>query len=107
MRPHMAHIQNTLIKKQLSEEAGNHKTSYRKYKRLVDSAISQGYDEGQIILELEVEKQRIKNDVKESDDPFFIQGVKAAQRSCEMAINLIINELKSKGEDGYDQLRKQ
>lgn len=96
MRPHMAHIQNTLIKKKLAEDASNQETSYKKYMKLVTKARNLGHSVYEIISELENEKNVIEkmNHDNHEGDPIFQQGVRNAKTSCINAINIIIEELK-------------
>lgn len=94
MKPHLAHIQNTIIKKQLSEDAKNTKTSYAKYRMRVEHAIRAGHPKEDIILELECEISRIMDDQRESNDPLFQQGVHNAKVACISSIRTIIAELK-------------
>lgn len=91
MRPHMAHIQNTMIKKKLAEKAKE--PSYDQYRRMVDAAFAAGWDKERILMELEAEKQRIQEDKREGD-PIFQQGLQNAKASCVASIEILISELK-------------
>lgn len=93
MRPHMAHLQNTLIRKQLMNEAGNKQSSYSRYRALVTRAREQGFTDEQIIHELLIEKERIKRDIRIGDS-IFQQGVANSQNACMVSITLVISEIK-------------
>lgn len=93
MRPHMAHIQNTLIKKQLSENAKNSVTSYHKYKKKATDLLNEGYSKESIIKELELEMDNIRNDRRNGDD-LFQEGMRNAKVACISAIRVVISELK-------------
>lgn len=97
MKPHMAHIQNTLIKKKLAEDAKNTTTSYSRYRTKVDRALQAGYSKADIVTELESEINFIMTDTRDSNDPLFQQGVHNAKVACISSIRTIIAELK--GED--------
>jgi len=94
LKPHLAHIQNTLVKKQLAEEAADRNTSYRRYMHMIEAARRNGYSEERIVAELEAEKERILKDQREGDDPLFQQGVHNAKVACLSSIELILSELK-------------
>lgn len=94
MKPHLAHIQNTLIKKQLVVEAGDRPTTYKRYWEMIKRAREAGTSDETIIAELEAESARILKDQRESDDPMFQQGVHNAKVACMSSIELIISELK-------------
>lgn len=93
MKPHMAHIQNTLIKKRLSEEAKDEKSTYAKYRELADKALANGYPKEAIIDELESEMAEIQLDVRNGDHLFQV-GVSNAKQACLNAIRTVISELK-------------
>lgn len=93
MRPHLAHMNNTLIRKQLANEAGNKQSAYSKYRKIVAEAREMGFDNEHIILELEAEKARIKQDIRVGDS-IHMQGVANAQNACMVSIALVISELK-------------
>lgn len=93
MRPHMAHIHNTMIKKRLADEAADTKSSIRKYRDLVEKARASGYDDDAIIIELESEKDRIRKDIQ-CGDSLYLKGVENAQTACLASIDEIIKELK-------------
>lgn len=93
MRPHLAYIQNTLIKKHLAEKAADQSTSYRKYMSNVEKARKLGFHDSEIIKELESEAERIRKDIR-AGDSLFLQGVANAQKACIDSIALIISELK-------------
>lgn len=92
MKPHMAHIAETMIRKELAVEAKNPKTSYTRYCQLVDRARAGGYSDADIIKELKEERKRISDDKREGD-PLFQEGVHNSKVSCLHAISLIISEL--------------
>lgn len=94
MKPHLAHIQNTLIKKQLAVEAGDRPTTYRKYWDMIKKEREKGTPDVIIIAELEGERARILKDQREGNDPLFQQGVHNAKVACLSSIELIISELK-------------
>lgn len=98
MKPHLAHMHNTLIKKKLAEDAGNQETSYKNYKSLAKRALDEGYAPILVIAELEAELTKIEADEREGD-PIFQNGVANAKTSCSNAIKLVINELKEKVND--------
>ena len=93
MKPHLAHINNTIIKKQLADDAKNTKTSYAKYRAKIDKALANGYPKQAIIDELEHEVQDIMLDERDGD-PIFKQGVHNAKVACISSIRTIIAELK-------------
>ncbi len=93
MKPHMAYINNMLIRKQLSNEARNEQTSYRKYKGLVERAMRLGHTNEEIIEELKMEAERVMADRRDGD-AIFTQGLANCKTSCVNAITLIISELK-------------
>ncbi len=93
MKPHLAHINNTLIKKQLAAEAKNEKADYARYRKNVDGAIKNGYPIDAIVSELEHEILVIQAD-RQHGDAIFQQGVHNAKVSCITAIRTIIAELK-------------
>lgn len=90
MKPHMAHINNTMIRKQLVEKAKE--SPYDNYKKKVDEALSLGFPKDKIIIELENEIQRIKKDIR-AGDSLHMQGVLNAQNACMDAIYVLITEL--------------
>lgn len=94
MKPHLAHIQNTLIKKVLAEDAKKERTSYARYRGIADKALARGVPKAMVIAELESELDTIGRDVREGDDPFFQEGVRNAKVSCTNAIKVVIQELK-------------
>lgn len=94
MRPHLAHINNMLIKKKLAEEAKESKTSYAKYSKLVEKARNEGHEDDEIIEELEREKERIINDYREGD-PIFQSGLINAKAACLNSLELVISEITS------------
>lgn len=95
MRPHMAHINNTLIKKQLAKAAANENTSYKNYMAMVQRAEKDGWKLPMIIAELQAEKRRIEEDPRNgSGDPILQQGYDNAKMACVNAIRVIISELK-------------
>lgn len=89
----MAHIQNTLIKKQLAEDAKDISGPQEKYKKLVAQARDAGYSDLAIMNELQKERDRIKKDIR-CGDSMFLKGVENAQAACLVAIDKIIDELK-------------
>jgi len=89
MKPHMAYMNNTLIKKELAESAKNQKTSYRKYREQVDAVLAIGHTKDQVIEELEMEIERIMGDNRPSEDPIFQQGVHNAKVACISAIRMM------------------
>lgn len=91
MRPHMAHLHNTFIKRRLAEDAA--KTSIDKYEALVEKARRGGFSDEEIIAELEAEKIRVQSDLR-MGDANFLQGVRNAQRSCLASIDFVISQLK-------------
>lgn len=93
MRPHMQHLAHTMVRKQMAAEAGNKQSSYSKYRKLVLTAKEMGFSNDQIIEELELEKNRIKKDIRVGDS-IFQQGVANSQNACMVSIALIISELK-------------
>ena len=95
MRPHMAHINNTLIKKHLAKEAGDESLSYQKYMQMVNRAETDGWKLPMIIAELKAEKERIELDPRNGGgEPILQQGFDNAKMACINAINRIISELK-------------
>lgn len=94
MKPYLAHMQNTLIKKQLAIEAGDRPTTYKRYWNMIKAARRNGTSTEQIVEELLAEKERILKDQREGDDPLFQQGVHNAKVACLSSIELIIEELK-------------
>jgi hypothetical protein len=93
VKPHLAHISNTLIKKQLACMAGNEQTAYAKYKNKVDFALAAKVKESEIIEELNREIETIEAD-KRDGDPIFQEGIHNAKTACISAIRLLISELK-------------
>lgn len=93
MKPHLAYINNTLIKKQLAKEAKNEKTSYVKYRTKVDKALKAGYPAYAIISELENEIVSIMA-TQHQGDAIFQEGVHNSKVACISAIRIIIAELK-------------
>lgn len=94
MKPHMAYINNTLIKKQLAKNAKDPKTAYVKYRAKADKALKAGFPLFSVIQELEREIETIMSDQRESNDPLFMEGVHNAKVSCISSIRTIIAELK-------------
>lgn len=99
MKPHLAYINNTLIRKQLANEARNEQTSYRKYMGMVEQARQDGFNDDHIVSELEAEKWRIEHDLREGD-AIFQQGLANAKTSCTIAIARIISEIKGQQAEG-------
>ena len=95
MRPHLAHINNDLIKKQLAEEALNKEAAYDKYNKQVDLALEKGFTVKEIVKELEAEAERIRRDEKEGDH-LFLMGVRNVKTACLSAIEETILELEGK-----------
>lgn len=93
MRPHMAHFQNTLIKKKLAEKAGERDEARTKYMASVEKARAAGYTNEAIAEELATERERIRKDIRIGDS-LFLKGVENAQRACIATIDEIISELK-------------
>ena len=93
MKPHLAYINNSIIKKQLAEKAKDQKTSYQKYRATVDMLLEKGIPIPEIITELEDEEARILAKEHEGD-PIFQQGVHNAKVACITSIRVIIAELK-------------
>ncbi len=93
MKPHMAHINNTLVRKKLATDARNVEPSLETYRRLVRKARAAGYSASGIIAELEAEKHRVLMDIR-AGDAIFLEGVRNAQNACIVAIDTIISELK-------------
>jgi len=100
MRPHMAHINNTLLKKKLAEDAADRATSYKRYMDKVKDAKALGFSVQAIIVGLEEEMEHIKQDERDGDGIFQF-GLKNAKESCLNAISNIIEELKGE-EHGSD-----
>lgn len=94
MKPHLAHINNTLIRKHLAERASDQESSYKRYRSLSNKAIAQGYSVYQVIEALEEERKRIERDETFKGDPLFEYGVANAKQACINAIKLVIDELK-------------
>lgn len=92
-RPHMAHINNTLAKKQLIENAGDADGAYGRYRKLVVDFLGRGFTPKELIEELEYEITRIEEDEREGD-PLFLEGVQASKKSCIDAIRRLISELR-------------
>lgn len=95
MRPHMAHIHKTMVRKQLAERAKDAKGPMNQYRRKVEAALAQGYFESEIIHELEGELSRIETDEQEGDQ-LHQEGVKNVKSACKEAIETVIAELRSK-----------
>lgn len=93
MRPHMAHIAQTLARKDAVREAGNTQSSYARYTEMVKKAIENGWLMEDIVVELEGEKERIESDMREGD-ALFQQGMRATKTSCLNAIELVLSELR-------------
>lgn len=89
----MAHIQNTLAKKQLVQEALDIQAPLKKYRELVAGAKARGFDNEAIAAELEDERARITHDIR-CGDSLFLKGVENAQSACIVAIDKILSELK-------------
>lgn len=94
MRPHMQHIANTLVKKDLLEKSKNQKTSYSKYRDMANKYIRQGYAKEYLIEELYGEIDRIMADERTSNDPILAQAYHNAKVSSVNAIRVVISELK-------------
>lgn len=92
-RPHMAHANNTLLRKELNVMARDEETAYKRYMRKVDAAKAEGWLETAIIHELEGELLRIQED-KRWGDELYQQGLENAKYACSAAIRRIISEIK-------------
>lgn len=93
MRPHLAHLQNTMIKKQLAVDALDTDKPMKRFRDLVARARAAGYDGVAIITELQAERFRIKTDIR-CGDSLFLKGIENAQSACIVAIDKIISEIK-------------
>lgn len=89
----MEHIQTTLARKRLVDEAGDIDKAYHNYRAGVLAAQNSGMRKAAIIEELMDEMERIKLDQREGD-PLFKVGVHNLKVACVAAINKIIEELK-------------
>lgn len=92
-RPHMAHMRNTLVRKDLANKASDKTTSYDRYKRMVDASVAEGWSNQEIVHELESEIVRIEADEREGD-VLFQQGLHNAKVACISSIRVLISELK-------------
>lgn len=92
MKPHLAHINNTLIKKQLAEKAKDTQSTYAQYRSKADQ-LMQVMPIEDIVSELELEISRIMASNHEGDD-IFQQGVHNSKVSCISSIRTLIAELK-------------
>lgn len=93
MKPHMAHIAETIIRKRLAEDAKNPETSYEKYTKKVEAAKTAGYTTAEIIAALECEIERVRKDHRPGD-ALFLHGVNNSKLACISSISVIIAELK-------------
>lgn len=91
MKPHMAYIHNTMIKKKLAENAKA--STYETYRQKVSGLLQEGYPKETLIDELGNEISRIEADERDGDN-IFQNGVHNAKVSCVSALRLIIKELK-------------
>jgi hypothetical protein len=94
VKPHLAYINNMLIKKKLAEDAKDSSSAYDQYMKRVRELRRDGVSSEVIIDELGNEIARIEKDERENDDLFFQQGVKNAKAACISAIKRITEELK-------------
>lgn len=94
MKPHMAHIQETIERKRQIEKAGNIDATYEQYMNLVRKAYLADYSKERIIDELENEMKRIEADKRENGDAIFQSGVRVSKTTCLNVIGRIIRELK-------------
>lgn len=93
MKPHLNHIAHTLARKLAVSKAKE--SSYQLYWEKVKRAFEQGYTKTDVIIQLESEMDRIKEDERgEEGDPLFKIGITNAKESCLNAIELIVTELK-------------
>lgn len=92
MRPHMAHINNTLIKKKLAEDAKDQVSSYQRYRTIVKTAREAGYTDHEIMSALCAEKTRIQQDEREGDE-IFKEGVRNSKIACLNAISMVMSEI--------------
>ncbi len=99
MKPHMAHIAETIARKQLVEDAKKPETSYRQYKQIANEALGAGFTKEEIAESLEVVIEMIKNH-NSSGDALFLQGVHNWKVSCIASIKVIIAELKGQPTQG-------
>lgn len=91
MKPHMAHIANTVARQQAAEKALD--SPYARYWALVEKARASGYDDELIIEELEAEAERVRYDEREGDR-IFQKGLDNSKVSCLAALMSIIAEIK-------------
>ncbi len=93
MKPHMAHIHNTMIKKKLAKDAGDVSTTIAGYRAKIAKAQAFGFPAADIIEELRLERESISKDIR-AGEAIFLQGVVNAKRACIAAIDQLISELK-------------
>lgn len=94
MKPHMKHIQETLVKKQAAEEAKDIAVPMAKYRRKMEQALRAGYSPQDVSDELENEIRSIMESTVDTDDPLFKQGEHNAKVACITALRTLIAELK-------------
>lgn len=88
----MEHINKTLARKRLAEEAADVDSTYLKYRGAANRALAHGAKIWDVVKELEAERKRIEADEREGDD-IFIQGVKNSKTACLQSIDRLIVEL--------------
>lgn len=95
MRPHMAHIAETLERKAMAEDAKDIQSSYKKYRAIADRSLSEGYFPATVAAELAHEIVRIEEDVREGDQ-LYLNGVANAKTACIAAIRTVIAEIENR-----------
>lgn len=84
------------MRKRLAQDAKDQRSSYVKYRKKVNQALTDGHAREAIIIELYEEIERITAS-ESPGDAIYQQGVHNAKMSCKSAIRRIITELREEG----------